>query len=327
MIVDEDVDVGERADVVLGRRMPGLSRRVARALALRGALRCNGVRVPPSHRVAKGDRLELEVAATPAVDPPRVLACTDAFVYVDKPADMHTHRLRPSDPPALADAVALVHPECATSSDDPREGGALHRLDRETTGVVAFARSPAAWRAGRAAIVHSTTLKLYVALCETPRAPTWPPRTTPELVPVDGADHLPFPYDLPRPRAVSPLALTLSLGRGASKDLVAVREDGRPTTSILVPLAAAPPQDDGNGRLLLALQLHGGHRHQARVHLAWLGVPIEGDARYGHGRGALALHCSALDLSASCPGEQRVDAPLPAALAERLAALPLRPWA
>ncbi|HWB77919.1 MAG TPA: pseudouridine synthase [Nannocystaceae bacterium] len=326
MIVGDDDDVGQRADVVLGRRVPGLSRRAARALGLRGVLRCNGKRVPPSHRVAKGDRLELELEPTPAIDPPRVLACTDAFVYVDKPADLHTHRLRPSDPPALADAVARVHPECAASSDDPREGGALHRLDRETTGVVAFARTPAAWRAGRAAIVQPTTLKLYVALCETPRAPTWPPRTTPALVEVHGDDRL-LPHDLPRPRAVSPLALTLSLGRGATKELVAVREDGRPTTSILVPLAAAAAQDDGNARLLVALQLHGGHRHQARVHLAWLGVPIEGDARYGHGRGALALHCSALDLSASCPGEQRVDAPLPAALAERLAALPLRPWA
>lgn len=325
-IVVTDDDVGQRADVVLGRHVPGLSRRVARALALRGALRCNGERVPPSHRVKAGDRLQLELERSESIAPAIVLACTESFVYVDKPAGLHTHRLRPDDPPALADAVALVHPECAASSDDPREGGALHRLDRDTTGVVAFARTPAAWRAGRAAIVQSRTVKLYVALCETPRAPTWPPRATPELAPLD-ADGLPLPFDLPRPRAVSPLALTLSLGRGAARDLVAVREDGRSTTSIVVPLAAAEPQDDGYGRLLVALQLHGGHRHQARVHLAWLGLPIEGDARYGHGRGALALHCSALDLSASCPGEQRVDAPLPAALARRLAELDLRPWA
>ncbi len=325
VLVDHLGDIGHRADVVLGRRAHGLSRRVARALALGGALRCNGERVPPSHRVRLGDRLQLDAHAEPVpVAAPRVLAVTDAFVYVDKPAGLHTHRLRPDDPPALADALATIHPECAVASDDAREGGALHRLDHGTTGVVAFARSPEAWRAGRRAIADPGAIKLYVALCETPRTPAWPPPPTPALTPCAPP---PLPLHVPAPQAATPLSLRLPLGRGASKDRVTVRTDGRPTTSDIMPLAFAPAQPDGRGRLLVAVRLESGHRHQARVHLAWLGIPIEGDERYGHGGGALALHCSALDLSASCPGEQRVDAPLGAALAERLEALALRPWA
>jgi 23S rRNA pseudouridine1911/1915/1917 synthase len=125
---------------------------------------------------------------------------------------------------------------------------------------------------------------------------------------------------------MAPLRLSLPLGRGASRETVAVRADGRMTVSIIVPLASAA-LPDGSARALLALRLLEGHRHQARVHLAWLGMPIEGDARYGPGPGALALHCSALDLSACCPGEQRVDAPVPPSLRARLDALGLRPWA
>jgi 23S rRNA pseudouridine1911/1915/1917 synthase len=317
-------DVGERADVVLGRRVATLSRRAARALALGGALRCNGKRVPPSQRVALGDRLEL--AITPSVtmlETPRVLAVSDAFVYVAKPSGLHTHRLRPDQPAALADLVAALHPECALASPEPREGGALHRLDRGTSGVVAFARSRVAWDAGRAAITDARSVKLYAALCITEAAPSWPPRAGPELVP---APAPPLPADLPRPQAMAPLRLSLLLGRGASRDTVAVRADGRTTESIIVPLASAAVPDGGE-RVLVALRLLEGHRHQARVHLAWLGMPIEGDARYGPGPGALALHCSALDLSACCPGEQRVDAPVPPSLRARLDELGLRPWA
>jgi 23S rRNA pseudouridine1911/1915/1917 synthase len=316
-------DVGERADVVLGRRIATLSRRAARVLALHGALRCNGKRVPPSQRVALGDRLELAIAASAVPETPQLLAVSDAFVYVAKPAGMHTHRLRPDQPAALADLVATLHPECALASVERREGGALHRLDRDTTGVVAFARSRAAWEVGRAAITDARSVKLYAALCITDGAPSWPPRSGPELVP---APAPPLPVDLPRPQAIAPLRLSLPLGRGPSRDTVAVRADGRATVSIVVPLAAAAVPDSG-GRVLVAMRLLEGHRHQARIHLAWLGMPIEGDARYGPGPGALALHCSALDLSACCPGEQRVDAPVPPSLRARLGELDLRPWA
>ena len=91
-------DEGERADVVLGRRVAGLSRRVARRMALDGLLRGDGRRLPPSHRVRAGDRLELLVPTdTTELPDLRILAVTEHFVYADKPAGVHTHALRPGE--------------------------------------------------------------------------------------------------------------------------------------------------------------------------------------------------------------------------------------
>lgn len=334
-------DVGERADVVLGRRVPGLSRRVARALAHAGALRIDDAPAAPSTRVAIGQRLALTVApASSSAGELRVLAVTTDFVYVDKPAGVHTHRLRPGGPDTLADAVAARFPECAAASPDPREGGAIHRLDRMTTGVTAFARSPEAWRRGRAAMADPRARKTYVALVCSRHPMRWPPHAGVTAEPsAETWWHL---DELPVPQAASLVRLALPLGRGADRQTVAVRPGGRVTHCSVVPLAVSPGPvtDDGTGRCLVAVALGRGHRHQIRVHLAWLGIPIEGDTRYGGqatpgAEPSLALHCIALDLSAcalpgelgSCAGEQRVSAGLPAAFEARVRDLQLQPWA
>ncbi|MBX7083867.1 MAG: hypothetical protein K1X88_31950 [Nannocystaceae bacterium] len=315
IVVEADDDVGARIDVVLGRRVAGLSRRVARAVALAGGVTRNGARARPSDRAARGDRLELRRHSTLPPASLDVLTVTERFVYVAKPAGTHTHRLRPDEPGALADAVARAFPECADASAVPREGGAIHRLDRETTGVVAFARTPGAWLEGRRAIRHPGALKLYVALCHAPDDPRWPPQL-PGVQPHEPA-ALPLPPQLPVPTQPQTVIVSLPLGRGGSRREVAVRPGGHPAQSLVTPLAGGPTH------WLVALHLRQGHRHQARVHLAALGLPIDGDGRYGGGEGALALHAVVLDLGAACSGEPRVVCPLPAVLAERLDALAL----
>jgi 23S rRNA pseudouridine1911/1915/1917 synthase len=282
---------GQRADVVLGRHLPGLSRRVARSLALAGHLRVDGRPAAPAHRVTPGEHLELLLPepAPATADPPAlvILATTARFVYVAKPSGLHTHRLRPGDPPALADAVARVHPECAAASPDPRDGGAVHRLDRGTSGVVAFARDPAAFTAARAAFTAARVVKHYLALatCPEDQPYVWPPPAGPHLE--IHADHL---------------ELTAPLGPGPQASLVAVRPDGQPSrTTLHRPTPLSTPH-----LLRCALILHTGRRHQARVHLAWLGLPILGDTAYGAPPAdRLYLHARALTI----PGEPEVEAP------------------
>ena len=335
-------DAGVRADVVLGRRVAGLSRRAARTLARAGALRIDGRPAAPWHHVTPGEQLIVEFEDDDTEPAPlHVLASTQDFVYVDKPAGVHTHRLRPDGPAALADAVIRQFPECGSASEDPREGGAIHRLDRATTGVLAFARNAPAWRRGRAAMADPATAKLYLALVCAPGPLRWPPQ--PDLCRIDPpASAWWFVEVLPQPQSATLVRLDLPLGLGPRRESVVVRPDGRPTHCEVVALAATDErQPDGRTRALLAVALGRGHRHQIRVHLAWLGLPIEGDSRYG-GVGnvtlgppalrssdtdMLRLHCAALDLRASCPGEARVAAPLPAAFADRLCELRLRPWA
>lgn len=288
----EPDDDGERADVVLGRRLPGLSRRIARELALAGRLTVDGQRAPPSHRVRAGERLELAAPAAPAprVDAPDLLAVTDAFVYVVKPAGLHTHRLRPGDPPALADRVALAFPECAAAGLDPREGGAVHRLDRGTSGVVAFARTRDAFFAARDAFAAARVGKRYTAVTTCPMGHVWPPAPAPWI-----ASLGPALVEVDAP-----------LGPGSGRDRMAVRSTGQPARTRVEPHGPPGP------RRLWSLELLTGRRHQARVHLAWLGLPIVGDALYG-GEPAdrLYLHALRLDLSAAIASESPITAPLP----------------
>lgn len=301
-------DDGVRADVVLGRRVAGLSRRAARTMALGGHLRIDGRPTAPSTRVHAGQVLELRWPEGPPPEAPKVLRVTDDFVYVDKPAGTHTHRLRPSDPPALADAVASVHPECAAASVDAREHGAVHRLDQTTSGVVAFARTPRAFAAARQALSEGRVEKLYLAVCHpTPRA----------AVPEEDAHSPAFPADaLPedlRPnRAPQAVRIAAPLGRGDARGRVQVRADGLEALTFVWRLGREPAQDAAECVPCL-LRLSTGRRHQARVHLAHAGLPIVGDAAYGHPQGASRplLHALRLDLSLPCPREGPVDAPLP----------------
>ncbi len=321
-VVDEPADVGARADAVLVRRVPGLSRRIVREHARAGRLRIDGVPARGSTLVALGMRIELAVSDAVAPEGPlpalHVLRTTDDYVFVDKPAGVHTVRVRPDDPPTLADAVVDRFPECATAAADPREGGALHRLDRETTGVVAFARSRDAWRRGRAVLQSDAprvACKLYLAVCE--GAPTpWPPALR-GVTPTDD----PFPdiallATLPFLAApLPPMRVALPLRahgpRGAS-----VRADpqGDIAVSLVRPLRTTTRQ--GVPETWMCLRLLTGRRHQARVHLATLGLPVVGDARYGAGEagGPMLLHAWALDLGLPTAGPGPVLAPLPAAL-------------
>jgi 23S rRNA pseudouridine1911/1915/1917 synthase len=235
-----------------------------------------------------------------------VLAVTDDLVYVDKPAGVHTHRLRPDDPLALADAVALVHPECMDASDDPREGGAVHRLDHETSGVVVFARNATAWAAAHRAIRTGAADKLYLALCEG------------EPARLDALEPDPHPTPtLPAGlRVASPVGhrIDAPIGRGAGPGVCRVRPDGQPAKTLVWMLEPVPTGVDPPRQLCL-LKLVTGRRHQARVHLAHVGLPIVGDTRYGAaGARRLGLHALRLDLSAVVQGQTPVDAPLPVEL-------------
>lgn len=286
-------DEGERADVVLGRALPKMSRRLAKKMGLEGRLRIDGRRARPSSRVAAGMTIEIEIED--GGEPPEleVLAQDEHFVFVAKPSGVHTHGLRPGEHDTLSHAVSLRYPECAAASPDAREGGAVHRLDRDTSGVVAFARSPQAYARARQAFTEGSVGKRYRAVC----CGVWPPRAPDDALTgwLVQAEHDGEPA----------LAIRAPLGRGPSTQTVAVRLDGQRATTTIWPVSHDPTQT----LVRVGLSLSTGRRHQARVHLSYVGLPIAGDPLYGGRAGSrLFLHALCLDLrqagaaqEVSCP--------------------------
>jgi 23S rRNA pseudouridine1911/1915/1917 synthase len=275
---------GTRIDAFVARELEDVSRRYAKELARRGCVRCDGRVVRGSHVLQAGNRVEVELPGPDDHVLPEVpLLHEDAsYIYLHKPPGMHTVRHRPSDPPTLADVARSLDPGCGRASADPREAGALHRLDVGTSGVVAFARTPEAWTRGRGALEGAW--KLYLAR---PRKPPsdWPPGASPHVQRHDAAPRWPLDASIPRPEEPGIRTTWPLQGAGARGHRVRVDDGGLAAVSLLWPTSAA--------RSVFAVELLTGRRHQVRVHMATLGIPIEGDTLYGSGSEGERLHLHA----------------------------------
>lgn len=190
---------------------------------------------------------------------PRVVFADAELVVVDKPSGMPSVPARTrDDPPAVAAVLQAAWGWLE----------AVHRLDRDTSGLLVLARTPAARAAVGRAFESRRVAKRYLAMVS-----GRPPAAA-------GTVHLPLADDRTRPPAkqVDPI-----LGR-------------RATTRWRV----IAPADDGAEWTLVELEPVTGRSHQLRVHLAWLGCPIRGDRLYGpRGMtpdGTLALHAATLEL-------------------------------
>jgi len=205
-----------------------------------------------SRAVRAGHRVEVHLqeggratAPPPPLDRSRLLYADDQLCAVDKPAGVAAQPTLATDRghlPALV--AALLGAEVLP----------VHRLDRETSGVVLLARSRAAATALTAAFREGRVEKRYLALCS--RAPQ----------PPDGRVEAPLGPDPARP------------GRRA------VREGGEPAATAYRTLRVGP-----GGQALVEARPETGRTHQIRVHLAHLGAPLLGDARYGGPRRILEL--------------------------------------
>jgi 23S rRNA pseudouridine1911/1915/1917 synthase len=284
----------------------GLGRAAVKRAFQLGTVRVDGRRVRASDPAVPGLAVVLEVeepAGSPvpdAGDPLRVLAGSARWIVADKPAGVATHPLRAGERGTLANAVAAEYPECAEASIDPREGGAVHRLDADTSGCVLFARDREAWTALRRQLTDRTVEKVYLALvsgrvssggaCSVPLAQRGG-RSVP--VPDDGSgDRLPARAGAPRP---------------AETRFTVARAFPRHT--------------------LLEVRIPTGAMHQIRAHMAFLGHPVAGDVDYGGAASALPglgrhfLHAWKLAFDRPEGGRLEVESPLPPELAGALAAL------
>ncbi len=181
-----------------------------------------------------------------------ILYQDDDLVAVDKPAGLPSHPLRAGETGTAANALVARFPECARASDDPREAGLGHRLDRDTSGVLLAARHPEAWRRLRQVLGGAGGQKTYLA----------------EIVGRPGVAVIDAAIGRTGRRGAK---VKIDAGRGPlpARTEIAVREFRARTT-------------------LIEARIDRGRTHQIRAHLASIGCPILGDRIYGD-EGSLAL--------------------------------------
>lgn len=254
-------DAGSRLDRFLAQEA-GLSRAEAMRLIDAGQVRVNKSRGRKGALLEPGTVITLrsppaDQLKTPPQPQPKLpfhpLYVDAQVVVFNKAAGMPSHPLRAGEMNTAASALLARYPECATASETAREGGLCHRLDTHTSGALLAARTAAAWQRLRRAFTEGAVDKEYLALCVGA-----PPRDEGQIdLPV-----LPVPGHPERMRVAD------------TPDLQYHRDALDAQTHFTV-------ERRGGGYSLLRLSAHTGRRHQIRVHLSYLGLPLVGDVAYG----------------------------------------------
>ena len=243
-----DEEAGLRLDAALSARSGAFSRAEAQRLIDRGLVLVDGSPRPKSHRMAPGQLVEVAEPVEPAQKPepdevPFEVAWEDPhLLVVDKPAGVVVHPGAGRDRGTLAQALAGV----AAGGPDPGRAGIVHRLDRDTSGLLVVARSEEVHAALQRLIRERAMRREYLAL-------------------VDG-----------RPDARTGV-VDAPVGRDPARR-TAMSTGGRRARSARThfELREALPRTT-----LLGLRLETGRTHQIRVHMAAIGHPVCGDRRYG----------------------------------------------
>jgi 23S rRNA pseudouridine1911/1915/1917 synthase len=283
-----DADAGRRLDAVLAEQPPIGTRALAERLVAGGAVLVDGARRPKSHRLAGGEDVSVELPPGRALEPielalPVVLQ-DEHLLVIDKPAGLVAHPTGPDERATLAHGLLAL----GAAGGDPDRPGLVHRLDRDTSGLLVVARSDEAHARLSRMIRERKVERSYLALVRgTPRS-----RAGRITAPIgrDRHDRTRQSLDTDVPRAaVTWFEVLEILGR----------------------------------RALLEVRLETGRTHQVRVHLEAIELPVCGDPVYGVARDLglerQFLHAHRLRFEHPFSGEElALSSPLPADLAEAL---------
>lgn len=251
-----------RLDKALAEAVPTLSRARIQALLDEGAIYRNGVAVGSKSKPLPGDYEIVLPPVAPADPQPEAIPLTVLFedadlIVIDKPAGMAAHPAPGCETGTLVNALLHHCGDSLSGIGGVARPGIVHRLDKETSGVMVAAKSDRA-HAGLSALFASHDIeRTYIAL--TRGAPS--PEKGRIETRIGRSTH-----DRKK------MAVLKSGGREAITDYVVQRTFGQPARAGGAPMAAR-----------VACTLHTGRTHQIRVHLASKGSPLLGDPVYGSG--------------------------------------------
>ncbi len=279
-------EVHQRLDAVIAARSEELSRTSVRGLILAGKVLVNGSQVKPAYHLSAGDRVDAQLDLPPSLtadpeDLPLNLVYVDRDVAViDKHAGMVVHPAGGHRSGTLANALTARFPGTREVGAIERPG-IVHRLDKDTSGLLVVALTAPAQASLQKQIAARTARRVYLALC------------VGHLRPSSGVLDAPVGRDPINRRRMAVYGVAARPARTSYRVL-----------------------EDLDGYALVEATLHTGRTHQIRVHFAASGHPLAGDVTYGGprlpGLDRQFLHAHMLSFDSPGSGERlSFQSPLP----------------
>ena len=290
---------GQRLDKYLVSMLPELSRSRLQALIQDGFVTVNGLRAAKAGvSLEPGQAVMLRLPPAETADvvaediPIPVIFENDDVLVLEKPAGMVVHPAAGHHQGTLINAALALVPEIEGVGGE-RRPGMVHRLDKDTSGVILLAKNDRAHQWLQEQFRSRQVVKIYWALVD-----GHPPTPEGRIEAPVGRDpaHRQRMAIVPPDKGRSAVTIYRSLERFAGHELI----EAHPIT---------------------------GRTHQIRLHLAFIGCPVAGDTLYGHRRSSLPVDrffLHACRLTITLPGEKKprtFEAPLPPELANILDAL------
>lgn len=266
-----------RLDRYIVEHLPELSRAAVQRLIDDAQIRVDGSARKASYRVQVGEKISIEIPPpeTTAVRaekiPLDVLFENRDLIVVNKPAGMVVHPAAGHSSHTLVNAILAHNPKLNVGGEN--RPGIVHRLDRETSGIIVVAKNDVAMRDLQAQFKNRTVKKTYLALVEG------------RVSPPNGIIDAPIGRD---PKFRQKMKVVT---RGTRRDAMTVYH----TLAVLPPertlreRSESQRQSKDGAYTLVQAEPQTGRTHQIRVHLAFLGFPVVADEVYGKEQNAVNL--------------------------------------
>lgn len=239
-----------RLDKYVCAQIPQLSRSKVQKLIAEDNITVNGQRAKPGLRLNVGDRIQVNIPPAPSQElkpeaiPLKIIYEDDDILVVDKPAGLTVHPAPGHPAHTLVNAILAHLPHLAEIGDSLRPG-VVHRLDKDTSGVMLVAKNSAAQADLAKQFKSHSVTKAYLALVKG------------KLEPEEGIIEADIGRDLRNRQKMAVVAE----GREARTEYRVIKYIG--------------------GYTLIEVMPETGRTHQIRVHLAAIGFPVVGDKVYG----------------------------------------------
>ncbi len=272
----------KRLDIVLAERYQEFSRSSWQKHVRAGYVTVDGeVQKTPRREIAPDADIVVSLPETPTHDDKTlpILYQDDDVTVFNKPTDILTH---PKNPLDHEFTVMDMAKRLWNDSLENDRFGIVHRLDRDTSGVIVVARNQAAFESIKSQFAAREVNKTYLAICD------GVPKETEAML------DLPIARNSGRPGSF----MVNGSGKAATTHMTVLSHDSK--------------------RAFVQLEPRTGRTHQLRVHMNYINCPIHGDRLYGKSADRMYLHAHKLELTLPSGDTRVFSSPLPAAFSKLL---------